>query len=44
MEPKEGETIVINGAAGAVGSIVGQLAKIKVIATLFKCLLDYIIN
>ena len=31
LEPKEGETIVINGAAGAVGSIVGQLAKIKVI-------------
>ena len=32
MEPKEGETIVINGAAGAVGSIVGQLARIKVAA------------
>ena len=35
LEPKAGEIIVVNGAAGAVGSIVGQLAKIhgvKVIA------------
>lgn len=30
MQPKAGETIIVNGAAGAVGSIVGQLAKIKV--------------
>ena len=30
MEPKKGEIVVVNGAAGAVGSIVGQLAKIKV--------------
>ncbi len=28
-QPKEGETVVISGAAGAVGSIVGQIAKIK---------------
>lgn len=28
-EPKEGETVVISGAAGAVGSVAGQLAKIK---------------
>lgn len=28
-EPKEGETIVISAGAGAVGSIVGQIAKIK---------------
>ncbi|UTR08196.1 NADP-dependent oxidoreductase [Alkalihalobacillus sp. LMS6] len=28
-EPKEGETVVISGAAGAVGSIAGQLAKRK---------------
>ena len=28
-EPKEGETVLVTGAAGAVGSIVGQLAKIK---------------
>ena len=28
-EPKEGETVVVSAAAGAVGSIVGQLAKIK---------------
>jgi len=27
--PKEGETIVVSAAAGAVGSIVGQIAKIK---------------
>ena len=27
--PKEGDTVVVNGAAGAVGSIVGQIAKIK---------------
>jgi len=28
-KPKSGETVVVSGAAGAVGSIVGQLAKIK---------------
>ena len=28
-EPKAGETVVVNGAAGAVGSLVGQIAKIK---------------
>ncbi|MFD1362855.1 NADP-dependent oxidoreductase [Lentibacillus salinarum] len=28
-KPKEGETIVISGAAGSVGSTVGQIAKIK---------------
>merc|ERR1719266_61404 len=27
--PKEGETVVVNGAAGAVGSLVGQIAKNK---------------
>merc|ERR1712223_1272256 len=27
-KPKSGETVVINGAAGAVGSLVGQLAKL----------------
>ena len=27
--PKDGETLVVNGAAGAVGSTVGQIAKIK---------------
>ncbi len=27
-DPKEGETVLVTGAAGAVGSIVGQLAKI----------------
>ena len=28
-QPKEGETVVISGAAGAVGSVVVQIAKIK---------------
>lgn len=28
-QPKAGETVVVTGAAGAVGSLVGQIAKIK---------------
>jgi len=28
-QPKVGETVVVSGAAGAVGSLVGQIAKIK---------------
>jgi len=28
-QPKSGETVVVTGAAGAVGSIVGQIAKVK---------------
>jgi hypothetical protein len=28
-EPKKGETLLVSGAAGAVGSVVGQLGKIK---------------
>lgn len=28
-KPKEGETVVVTGAAGAVGNVVGQIAKIK---------------
>merc|ERR1711973_676331 len=28
-QPKEGETVVVSGAAGAVGSLVGQIAKLK---------------
>ena len=28
-QPKEGETVLVSGAAGAVGSMVGQIAKIK---------------
>src|SRR5690242_17488687 len=28
-EPKPGETVFVSGAAGAVGSIVGQIAKLK---------------
>ena len=27
--PKAGDTVVVSGAAGAVGSIAGQIAKIK---------------
>ena len=28
-QPEEGETVVVSGAAGAVGSVVGQIAKLK---------------
>lgn len=28
-QPKEGETVVVSGAAGAVGSMVGQIARLK---------------
>ena len=28
-QPEEGETVVVSGAAGAVGQVVGQIAKIK---------------
>ena len=28
-QPKEGETVVVSGAAGAVGAVAGQIAKIK---------------
>jgi len=28
-QPKEGETVVVSGAAGAVGGVVGQIARIK---------------
>ncbi len=28
-KPKEGETVVVSGAAGAVGTVVGQIAKIE---------------
>jgi NADPH-dependent curcumin reductase CurA len=28
-QPKQGETVVVSGAAGAVGSVVGQIARIK---------------
>jgi leukotriene B4 12-hydroxydehydrogenase/15-oxo-prostaglandin 13-reductase len=28
-QPKPGETVVVSGAAGAVGSLIGQIAKIK---------------
>ena len=29
-QPQAGETVLVSGAAGAVGSVVGQIAKIKV--------------
>jgi NADPH-dependent curcumin reductase len=29
MQPKEGETIVVSAAAGAVGGVVGQLARLR---------------
>ena len=29
MQPKEGETVIVSAAAGAVGSVVGQLAKLR---------------
>jgi len=29
-QPKEGETVFVNGCAGAVGNLVGQIAKLKV--------------
>lgn len=47
-QPKEGETVVVSGAAGAVGSVVGQIAKIKgcrvvgIAGGQDKC--DYVIN
>lgn len=28
-QPKEGDTVVVSGAAGATGSVVGQIAKLK---------------
>ena len=28
-QPKAGDVVVVSGAAGAVGSLVGQIAKIK---------------
>ena len=36
LQPKPGETLFVNAAAGAVGSIVGQIAKnkgLKVVAS-----------
>lgn len=29
LQPKEGDVVVVSGAAGAVGSLVGQLAKLR---------------
>ncbi|WP_341226933.1 NADP-dependent oxidoreductase [uncultured Arcticibacterium sp.] len=47
-ELKDGETVVVSGAAGAVGSVVGQIAKIKgckvigIAGGKAKC--DYLVN
>jgi NADPH-dependent curcumin reductase CurA len=47
-QPKAGETVVVSAAAGAVGSVVGQLAKIRgcraigVAGSKDKC--DYVVN
>ncbi|WP_238857987.1 NADP-dependent oxidoreductase [Poritiphilus flavus] len=47
-QPKAGETVLVSGAAGAVGSVVGQIAKIKgchvvgIAGGTEKC--DYIVN
>ena len=46
-EPKAGETVVVSSAAGAVGSVVGQLAKVRCKAVGIaggkdKC--DYVVN
>ena len=46
--PREGETVVVSAASGAVGSVVGQLARIKGCRTVgiaggkLKC--DYVVN
>ncbi len=37
-QPKAGETLVVNGAAGAVGSLVGQIAKIKGCRVVGECI------
>ena len=36
-KPKAGETVVVTGAAGAVGSAVGQIAKIKGCRVVGEC-------
>lgn len=47
-QPKEGETVVVSGAAGAVGQVVGQVAKLKgcrvvgIAGGKDKC--DYVVN
>ena len=47
-EPKPGDTVLVNGAAGAVGHVVGQVAKIKLVTPVFyylkvKCPDQYIV-
>ncbi|CAN7322594.1 NADP-dependent oxidoreductase [Pseudoduganella sp. LjRoot289] len=48
MQPKQGETVVVSAASGAVGSVVGQLAKLRgcravgIAGGKDKC--DYVVN
>eukprot|EP01034_Spumella_vulgaris_P037338 gene37338-46072_t len=48
MQPKAGETVVVSAASGAVGSVVGQLAKLRgcravgIAGGKDKC--DYVVN
>ena len=47
-QPKQGETVVVSAASGAVGSVVGQLAKVRgcravgIAGGKVKC--DYVVN
>ena len=43
-KPSPGETVLVNGAAGTVGSLVGQLAKSQVPVHYFHCFLLNIIQ
>jgi D-arabinose 1-dehydrogenase-like Zn-dependent alcohol dehydrogenase len=40
-KPQAGETVVVSGAAGAVGSIVAQIAKVKVLLLLLKTRINH---
>jgi len=35
-QPKEGETVLVNGAAGAVGNLVGQIATLELFVKVSK--------
>ena len=41
-QPKAGDVVVVSGAAGAVGSLVGQIAKIKGLFKLVSNKITYI--
>lgn len=42
--PKPGEIVYVNGAAGAVGNLVGQIAKIKVTLRLGRRYLYFVLD